>query len=194
MTGMVKKYHIGLFVDNRASGAADPAWVRIKKSTSLELSMNPETQEYDYIVDQNPTTELLRYKISLNQPLTMYKGEADYQMLFDRFFSMKTGDEAKTNVLVVFMQEDEEKTRTIPPEQEGGDPTTETYTAYKAWQNEAVLSFSSLNGVDSSLTVDINFGGKTLKGYAYPDTENSNAPIFVEDATVDDSWQDPFEA
>ena len=80
MEGMVKKYHIALFLN--AGTSENPAWVRVKKSTSLELSMNPETQDYDYIVDQNPTTEVLRYKPSLNQPITMYKGEADYDFAF----------------------------------------------------------------------------------------------------------------
>lgn len=179
MTGMVKKYHIALFLEGGT--AQNPVWVRIKKSTSLQLSLNPETQEYDYITDKNPTTEVIRYKPALNQPVTMYKGEGDYALAWDKFYTLKTGEKAKTNVLIVFMQED--VTRTVS-EQE--------ITAYKAWKNEATLSVSDLNAVDSTITLDINFGGKILHGYAYPD-DTTHAPVFVQEEDPDNDWVDPFE-
>ncbi len=178
MTGMVKKYHIALFLNKGTT--AQPEWVRIKKSTALELSLNPETQDYDYIVDQNPTTEILRYKPSLNQVLTMYKGEEDYAFAWDKFYSLKTGSDAKCEVLIVFMQESE--TREVG----GADATV-----YKAWKNEATLSVSSLNAVDSTITMDINFGGKIEHGYAYPSGE-SKAPVFVREESAEESWVDPF--
>lgn len=183
---MVKKYMIGLYVNNGTH--ASPEWVRIKKSTSLEISMNPETEDRDYIADVNATTEVMRYKPSLNQPITMYKGEDDYEFAFPRFFNMGTGTDAKCEVMVIFMQESGEHTL---PAEVGADPVT--VTAYKAWQNEATLSFASLNGVDSTITMDINFGGTIAKGVAYPD-ETTKKPVFVEDTSADSGWVDPFEA
>ena len=179
MTGMVKKYHIALFLEGGT--AQNPVWVRIKKSTSLQLTLNPETQEYDYITDKNPTTEVIRYKPALNQPVTMYKGEVDYALAWDKFYTLKTGEKAKTNVLIVFMQED--VTRTV---------SEQTITAYKAWKNEATLSVSDLNAVDSTITLDINFGGKILNGYTYPD-DSTHAPVFVQEEDPDNDWVDPFE-
>lgn len=178
---MVKKYMIGLFVNNGIP--AEPDWVRIRKSTGLELSLNPETQDYDYITDENPTTEVIKYKPSLNQPLVMYKGEPDYDFAFPRFYNLAVGDKAKCEVLIVFMQESVEKTT--------GEETS--VTGYKAWKNEAALTFSSLNAVDSTLTMDINFGGHVERGYAYPDSETKK-PVFVKESTDEEGWVDPFSA
>lgn len=72
---LVKKHKIGLFLD------PGTGYKRIKKSETLTISMNPEENEYDYIADENPTTEVDRYKPSIDQDLTMYKGEDDYEMV-----------------------------------------------------------------------------------------------------------------
>lgn len=173
---MVKKYMIGIFL---YKDMEETDVVRIKKSTALELALNPETQDYDYITDENPTTEVIRYKPSLNQPLTMYKGEPDYELVFPKFFNLNVGEKAKCKVLVVFMQEEQEKT-----------VGEETVKAFKTWKNEATLTFSSLNGVDSTLTMDINFGGHVEKGYCYPDTDKK--PVFVKESDDDSGWVDPF--
>lgn len=180
---MVKKYHIALFVAENAQDGSE-VWTRIKKSTAFDLNLNPETQDYDYITDENPTTELLRYKASLNQALTMYKGEDDYDFIFNKFFSLKTGSDAKCKVLIVFMKESTTET---------DDDSGESTTKYKAWRNEAVISISNLNSVDSTITFDINFGGTMDKGYAVPD-ESTKKPIFTKDSTGDSGWVDPFGA
>ena len=74
---MIKKHRIGLFVNTAASGM--PAFKRIKKSTELTIAMNPETEDYDYIADENPTTEHLGYKPEIEQPLKMISGEDDFE-------------------------------------------------------------------------------------------------------------------
>jgi hypothetical protein len=180
MEGMVKKYHIALFLNSGTS--ENPVWVRVKKSTSLELSMNPETQDYDYIVDQNPTTEVLRYKPSLNQPITMYKGEADYDFAFGKFYNLQTGEKAKCEVLVVYMQED--MTRVV-------DGITKT--VYKSWRNIATLTVASFNAVDSIITLDVTFGGTIDHGYTYPN-EGTKVPVFVKESDAEALWVDPFES
>ena len=129
-------------------------------------------QQVFLTVDENPTTEVIKYKPSLNQPLVMYKGEPDYDFAFPRFYNLAVGDKAKCEVLIVFMQESVEKTT--------GEETS--VTGYKAWKNEAALTFSSLNAVDSTLTMDINFGGHVERGYAYPDSETKK-PVFVKEST-----------
>lgn len=158
MQGIIKKHLIALYL-NKGTAAA-PDWFRIKKSTALSLSLNPETKDYDYIVDASPTTELDKYKPSINQALTMYKGEQDYEEVFKRFFSLAVGDDAKTEVLIVFMAEN------------AGDENT-----FKAWKSECVISISELNAVDSTLTFDILFGGTTKKGTA---TVTNSVPAFSE--------------
>ena len=170
MSEMVKKYHVALFIKDDNDN-----WVRVKKSTAFELSLNPETQDYDYLTDQNPTTELLRYKPSLSQAITMYKDEPDYEIVFSKFYKLDTGSQAKTDILIVFMLM--------------GDSTN----GYKAWKNEAVLTVQSMNTVDSTITVDINFGGTIERGTCLPDP-TTHAPVFTRDASGESGWVDPFEA
>lgn len=178
MAGIVKKHLIALYLN--AGSASTPDWFRIKKSTALSFALNPETKDYDYIVDESPTTELDKYKPSINQALTMYKGEADYEYIFNRFFGLSVGEDAKTECLVVFMQE------------------TEGENTFKAWKTDAVISISELNAVDSTITFDIMFGGTTKKGTAvvsdgvpvYTDSEGASEITLT--VTVDDG-ADPVE-
>lgn len=143
---MVKKHLIGLFLNTGTKDA--PVWTRIKKSTELTISMNPETEEYDYIADESPTTELIKYKPSIDQDLTMFKEEADYQMIWPYFYEMKVGSDAHVDCLVVFMQD--------------GDATN----GYSAWKTDSVLSVNDMNAVDSKLNFQILFGGTIEKGAA----------------------------
>lgn len=153
MEGIVKKHKIALFL-KEASG-----YTRVKKSESLTISMNPEEAEYDYIADEVPTTEIDKYKPSIDQDLTMYKGEEDYEMIFLYFYEMKTGTDAHLNCMVVFMQE----------EANGG--------GYKAWETDAVISIQDLSAVDKKLNFKILFGGTIKKGIA---TVVDGVPTFTE--------------
>ncbi len=159
---MVKKHQIALFLDTTPAGAAR-TWMRVKKSTTIDIAMNPELKDYDYIADESPTTELDKYKPSIDQALTMYEGEPDYQFIFDKFFNMATGDDAKTNVLIVFYQESLDE--------------ADTHTVFKAWESDCVISINDLNGNDSVINFDVNFGGTVKKGYA---TIANQAPTFTE--------------
>ena len=161
---MVKKHLIGLFLNNGTS--VSPSWVRIKKSTELTISMNPETEDFDYIADENPTTELMKYKPSIDQDLTMYKEEPDYEMIWPYFYNNKTGSEAHKECLVVFMQE--------------GDSTT----GYAAWKTDSVISVQDLNAVDSKLNFQILFGGNIEKGLA---TKTGDVISFTKGGTVNKS-------
>lgn len=149
---MVKKWKIAPFLNKGTKELPD--YFRIKKSTAFDLSMNPETQEYDYIADESPTTELLKYKPSLNQALTMYKGEPDYDFVFKKFFNMDTGSDAETDMLLVFFQES--KKVTVEGEEK---------EYYLAWNSDCIISINDLNSVDSTLTFDVFFNGTVAKGY-----------------------------
>ena len=144
---MIKKHQIGLFVNTATSGTA--SWARIKKSTKLTISMNPETEDVDYIADESPTTELKQYKPAISQPLKMIKDEPDFEAVWSKFFDLKTGEEAKMEVLVVFIFD-----------KDGSGATAK----YKAWKTNALVTFNELNGVDSELSFDINFGGTIERG------------------------------
>lgn len=225
---MVKKYMIGLWIDKSEDSSLD--WLRVKKSEEMDLALNPEIVERDYIVDEFPTQEIDKYKPALNQSLTMYKGEPDYEALFPMGYSLPTGAKAKRGVLIVFMQEpvagspvsrdvytkaDAYEAGTTYYSESGGVYTEEAvesqqdfdgfsgdlYTketvaepgvvGYKAWKTEATLSFTNINGKESKLTFDINFGGTIEKGYATPDA-STKKPVFTRTENDDEGWVDPF--
>lgn len=145
---MVKKHMIGLFLN---VGTPDnPRWVRIKKSTALTISMNAETEDFDYIADESKTTELKDYKPTIDQPLTMYEGEPDYDFIFNRFYELKTGQEAHSEVMVVFMQE----------------AVTGQANTFKAWKSDCVVVINDLDGVGSVINFQIMFGGTCKRGQA----------------------------
>lgn len=158
---MIKKFHVALFLNTGTD--ASPVWKQIKKSTDNTISMNPETQTFDYIVDESPTTEIDRYAPSLSQPLTMYKGEADYEFIFGKFFDQASGADAHSQILIVFY---------------GADVSSE----YKAWKCDCVLAMDNMNPVESTITVNITFNGTTDKGTA---AVTAGVPVFTSTAQTE---------
>lgn len=166
MSTLVKKHKIALFLQN------DAVYVRVKKSTALTLSMNPVETEYDYIADESPTTEVEDYKPSIDQDLSMYKGEKDYEMMFPYFYDMKTGSDAHTGCMIVFMNE--------PVDADGApieDGATTAVAGYKAWKTDSVISVQDLNATDKKLNFKVIFGGGVTKGIA---TMAEGVPTFAE--------------
>lgn len=165
---MVKKHQIAPFL-NKAVGSdglvdkTTPDWMRICMSTAFDLNMNPETEDRDYICDENPTTELKNYKPSFNTPLVMHKNEPDYEFIFGKFFNQDTGDKAKSELLLVFFQEPVD--------------SADTPTHFKAWRVDCTIILNDLNSVDSTLSFDTNFAGTIKKGYV---TISDGVPAFTE--------------
>lgn len=161
---LVKKHKIAIFV----KPSEEENYTRIKKSTTLTLSMNPVETDYDYIADENPTTEIEQYKPSLDQDLTMYKGSDDYEMMWPYFYEQKTGTDAHASCIIAFMHE---------PVKEG-----EEIMGYKAWKTDSVISVQDMNAVEKKLNVKILFAGDTTKGTATMTAEG--VPAFVAEGTI----------
>ena len=160
--GIVKKYHVALFLNKGTPESPD--WFRIKKSTDNTITMNATTNDYDFIADEIPTTILEHYDPSLSQPLTMVKGQPDYEYFFSKFFAQDTGNDAVTEILIVFFNE------------------LTSGTSYKAWKSECSLVFDNMNPVESTITANINFSGTTAKGTA---TVTNGVPVF---AAAEETW------
>lgn len=158
--GFVKKYHVALFLNSGTS--ATPTWFRIKKSTDNTISMNAVTQDYDFIADESPTTVLDQYKPSLTQPLTMIKGEPDYEYFFEKFFAQATGSDAESEICIVFYNA------------EG-----ETSGSYKAWKASCLLVMDNMNPVEGTITCNINLNAGTQTGTA---TVSQGVLTFTPDA------------
>ena len=123
----------------------ESAYTRIKKSTELEISIEANTEEEDYIADERPTNSLNNYAITLSQDLTMYKGEPDFEYFYQKAYNaVPKNEEVKAKALIVFMFD--------------GDKTA----GYKAWETDANILFTSINGVDSKINFYIEFGNKRI--------------------------------
>jgi hypothetical protein len=158
---MIKKYHVALFLNGGTPYV--PVWKQIKKSTDNTITMNAETQTFDYIVDEAPTTEINRYAPSLSQPITMYKGEPDYEFVFDKFFNQAVGAAAHSDILIVFYGAD------VSP-------------AYKAWKASCILQIDNMNPVESTITATITFNGTTEKGTV---AVTGGVPVFTSSAVTE---------
>lgn len=100
MGDLVKKTKIVPFINTGTKQA--PSWTQIKKSTSFTLAMNPQTKTYDFISSENPQDEIESYKPSLGQSITMFKGEPDYEAIFDMLYKRATGEDAHRGALIAF--------------------------------------------------------------------------------------------
>ena len=158
---MIKKYHVALFLNGGTESVQE--WKQIKKSTDNTITMNAEVQTFDYITDEAPTTEINRYAPSLSQPITMYKGEPDYEFVFDKFFNQAVGAAAHSEILIVFY---------------GADDSS----AYKAWKASCILQIDNMNPVESTITATITFNGTTEKGTA---VVTNGVPVFTSSAVTE---------
>ena len=154
---MVKKHQIAPYLNsavdtNGLVNKTNPTWTRIKKTSAFDLNMNPVTEEYDYIADEAPTTEVERYNPSFSTPLVMYEDEPDYEFIFGKFYNLAAGEKAKSELLLVFFQEPVDTTAAI-------------HTHFAAWKVGCSIVPNNLNGPDSTLTFDTNFNGTVAKGY-----------------------------
>lgn len=162
---MVKKDKIAIWLNNGT------ALTRIKKSTALTISMNPVKTEYDFIADTSTSTELEGYKLAIDQDLTMFEGEADYEMIWKRFYELSIGADAHTDLVIAFMNR--------PIDAEGADIAVGSTTAiagYRAWKTNAVISIKDLAAVDKKINFEILFGGTITFGSV---VMTSGVPVFT---------------
>lgn len=157
---LIKKHLTRPYLNAGTSDA--PQWVQIKKATEFTRSMNPETEERDYIADEQPTTELMQYKPSESLTVTMYFGEDDFNLFYSLYKKRATGDEAKMEWLLVYLYEEAWS---------GG------YTYYRAEKTEATVAVDEFNSVDSTMTVSIYENGTPSMGFVYLE---DGQPVFVE--------------
>lgn len=152
---LIKKHKVGVFLNGGTSEAPD--WVRVKKATEFTRSMNPETEERDYIADEHPTTELMDYKPSEDLTVTTYKGEKDFELLYKLYKERAVGEEAKRELLIVSIFDWVE----IADTEAGG--AKKTY--YYAEKTEATVALNEFNISSSTISATVYENGTAVKGY-----------------------------
>ncbi|MGP1459146.1 MAG: hypothetical protein ACTTKL_07535 [Treponema sp.] len=130
---LINKTKIVPFLNKGTDSA--PEWLQIKKSTSFNLSMNPTTKSFSFISEINETEEVTGYKPALPQEIVMFKGEPDYDMVFDLLYHRYTGAEAHKQVLIAFYQEERKYTPA------GG----EEKTIFMGWLVDALVKVNNLD-------------------------------------------------
>lgn len=164
-TELVKKHKVGVYVNNGT--AQVPSWVRIEKATDFEISMNPVTEERDYIADEHPTTELMDYKPSAELAITTYKGNPDFDMMYKLYQKKALGADAQKDLLIVHIF----NSKCVTEE----DTEKKYYYAEKA---SATLVLNSWNTSGATLSATANINGTIKNGYVTLGTNGE--PIFTE--------------
>lgn len=149
-----------LCVNTGEAGAKQ--WLRVKKSTALTISMNPESETFDYIADEAPSNEIKQYAPAIDQDLAVLPGEPDYEWFFETYKKQETGTDAHHEFLTIYLCD-----------KEG--------SAYYAETQDAILSFTDFNAVDGVLNYNISFcgtrtvGTATVNGDTYTFTASGDA-------------------
>ena len=161
-TQLIKKHLIRPFLNKGTS--ALPDWVQIKKATEFTRTMNPQTEERDYISDEHPTTEVMDYKPSENLSITMYKGEPDFELFYDLYKKRAIGSDAQKEFLLVNIFD---------------SVTAGSGTYYYAEKTNASITVEELNATGKSLSCNVYENGTPVKGYV---TIENGVPTFTEGA------------
>ena len=129
-------------------------WKRITKSTVFELSMNPQSETYDWIDQDIPEEVVENNQPEMGQEVAMYEGDPLFDFIHDLFISCPTGEAVKVPYLNCF----------------GG-------SAKKAWRGIATILFDTLNSVDGKITFTIKIN--TVEKGVYDVVEG--VPTFTEE-------------
>lgn len=147
-TTLVKKHLIRPFLNKGSS--ATPSWVQIKKATENTINMNPNTEDRDYISDEQPTTELISYKMNVSYGVTTYKGEPDFEMFYDLYKNRYVGSDAQKELLLAYL---------FDKVQVGND------VMYYAQKWDATVVVNDFNTTGTVIDVTVNANGTPTEGY-----------------------------
>lgn len=124
-----------------------PSWARIGKSTVFDLVLNAQTEENDFIENEMPEVDVMKYKPELSQELQCNKGDPAFDYLYDLFYNLPTGEDVKKNVLIVF----------------DGNTGTEEAPVFKAWNTTSTLIIDHFDSVAEKIYFKFNIN-KIEKG------------------------------
>ena len=161
---IIKRNKVALFLDVDETGSK-PTFKRVCRSTELTIETNPETEDYFWICDEIPSTELLYFKPSIEQTITMYKGDAVFDYVYKKFKNLDPSNVSGT-AIVGFLWDATEESK------------------FAAWKVPITLIPTTLNAVESSITCDIQFGGQIEQGTITTDDEGDGDCKFEATKTI----------
>lgn len=147
-TTLIKKHLTRPLIN--AGTKENPKWVQVKKATENTRTMNPTTEERDYISDEQPTTELTGYKPSESYGVTTYKGEPDFELFYKLYKERAIGSDAKREFLYVHLFE---------------KITVGNQTMYYAEKTDSTIAVDDFNTVGTVIDVTVYENGTPERGY-----------------------------
>lgn len=170
-TMLIKKHLIRPYLNGGTK--ENPSWIQIRKATEFSRSLNPQTEERDYISDEHPTTELLDYKPSFAVSITTYKGEKDFDLLYEKYKALAVGADAQTQCLRVNMFD---------------SVTVKGKEHFYAEVSDVTIVMDEWNASSSSLSGTVYENGTPERGYV---TVDAGVPTFtageMPEASVDEA-------
>ena len=151
-----KKHQTQLFL--RTEGTEElPTWSRLGLSTVLDIAMNTQSEDYDFIKDENPTTIVEKYAPSIAQECMAKEGDSCFDYLWNLFYEMEYGTKVETEALIVF-------------------PKTADSGAMQAWKMPATIIFNNFDFVAKKISFDVKTAGTIVKGTA---VVTEGKPVFT---------------
>lgn len=145
----VKRTEFATFLN--VGTAATPKYVRMGKGiTGQTLAYNPKTTDFQFIDEENGSSELDSYAPTLPTPQNAYVGDEVFDFVDKLRRDRATGDDAKTDVLLVYVYE-----------KDGTD--------YVAEKNDVVVVINDFGGEAGAPVVinyDLKFAGDPVMGTA----------------------------
>lgn len=142
---------------------AAPSWLQLKKTTAFTLSLNPQVKTFDFISSETPQEEVDSYQPSLSQSLVMFKGEDDYETIFNMLYELPTGEKAKKEALIVFYQES------------GTD--SENKEVFKAWKLDALVKLNQMDSVNETIDFDLSFSNRKTGAVSVTTSEDGTKNV-----------------
>lgn len=140
------------------SSTETPSWARIGRSTVFDLVMNAQTEENNFIEDEQTTTDIMSYKPAISEELQANKGDAAFDYVYEMFKSRPTGENVKKDVLLVF----------------AGNIGSEEAPKFDAWKCNATLTLDHFDSVAEKVYFSIAIN-KIIEGEA---TVEGGVPTF----------------
>ena len=174
----VTKKRIVPFIDTAKDGESEPKWTPVKKASAFSISFNPQTQTFDFISEDTQQTEITGYQPSIDQEITMFKGEPDYDAFFSLAYNLPTGEKAHRDLLIVFYQEEGS---------DGAEESPKTY--YKAWKADATIQVNTMDSVAGTISINLGLNNRVTGGVSIsgtPDDDGRFSPVWTEGEWSDD--------
>lgn len=144
---------------NTAESLGSEVWARIGKSTVFDLVMNAQTEENEFIEDEQATTDIMSYKPEIAEELQANKGDAAFDYIYAMFKHRPTGEEVKKDILLVF----------------AGNIGSEEAPKFDAWKCNATITLDHFDSVAEKVYFSISIN-KIEEGTA---TVEEGVPTFA---------------